>query len=94
MREGESGVPHQGSALSPVLFAMVIGRWKNKVKQQCLWTMMFADYVPYSPYAVVGSRWKRVLERRAMIEVRDCQLVGHVQRRDSRYTGKTMMNME
>lgn len=23
-----------------------------------------------------------------MIEVRDCQLVGHVQRRDSRYTGK------
>lgn len=29
-----------------------------------------------------------------MIEVRDCQLVGHVQRRDSRYAGKTMMNME
>lgn len=29
-----------------------------------------------------------------MIEVRDCQLVGHVQRRDSRYTVKTMMNME
>lgn len=53
MRKGESGVPHQGSALSPVLFAIVIGRWKNKVKQQCLWTMMFADYVPYSPYSVV-----------------------------------------
>ena len=35
--------PHQGSALSPFLFAMVIDRLSDEVSQACLWMMIFAD---------------------------------------------------
>ena len=34
---------HQGSALRPLLFAMVIGRLSAEIRQVPLWTMIFAD---------------------------------------------------
>ena len=34
---------HQGSALSPCLFAMVIGRMTDDIREEAPWTMMFAD---------------------------------------------------
>ena len=34
---------HQGSALSPFLFAVIMNRLTNKVKRESPWTMLFAD---------------------------------------------------
>ncbi|KAK3518259.1 hypothetical protein QTP70_035193 [Hemibagrus guttatus] len=34
---------HQGSALSPFLFAMMMDQLSEEVRQESLWTMMFAD---------------------------------------------------
>ena len=34
---------HQGSALSPFLFGLVMDRLTHVVKQESLWTLMFAD---------------------------------------------------
>ena len=34
---------HYGSALSPFLFAMVMDRLTDEMRQKSLWTMMFAD---------------------------------------------------
>lgn len=34
---------HQGSALSPFLFAMVMDRLTDEIRQESLWTMIFAD---------------------------------------------------
>ena len=34
---------HQGSALSPCLFPMVIDRMADEIREEAPWTMMFAD---------------------------------------------------
>ena len=34
---------HQGSALSPFLFAIVMDRLTDEVRREAPWTMMFAD---------------------------------------------------
>ena len=34
---------HQGSALSPCLFAMVMDRITDDIREEAPWTMMFAD---------------------------------------------------
>lgn len=34
---------HQGSALSPFLFALVMDRFTDEVRQESPWTLMFAD---------------------------------------------------
>ena len=39
---GEDGL-HEGSALSPCLFAMVIDRMTDEIREEAPWTMMFAD---------------------------------------------------
>ncbi|KAK3556372.1 hypothetical protein QTP70_008008 [Hemibagrus guttatus] len=62
---------HQGSALSPFLFAIVMDQLSEEVRQESPWTMMFADEI------VICSenreqmeenleRWRFALERRGM----------------------------
>ena len=62
---------HQGSTLSPLLFAMVIEGFTDEIKQESLWTMMFADDIVIcseSREQVEDSleRWRSALERRGM----------------------------
>ncbi|KAK3510541.1 hypothetical protein QTP70_009875 [Hemibagrus guttatus] len=62
---------HQGSALSPFLFAMVMDQLSEEVKQESPWTMMFADDIVIcseSREQVEESleRWRFALEKRGM----------------------------
>ena len=62
---------HQGSALSPFLFAMVMDRLTDEVRQESSWNMMFADDIVIcseSKEQVERSleRWRYALERRGM----------------------------
>ncbi|KAK3559045.1 hypothetical protein QTP86_000049 [Hemibagrus guttatus] len=62
---------HQGSALSPFLFAIVMDQLSQEVRQESPWTMMFADNIVIcseSREQVEESleRWRFVLERRGM----------------------------
>lgn len=47
---------HQGLAQSPFLFAVVMDRLTDKVKQESQWTMMFADDI------VIGSKSRDQVE--------------------------------
>ncbi|KAK3524913.1 hypothetical protein QTP86_011514 [Hemibagrus guttatus] len=63
---------HQGSALSPFLFAMVMDQLSEEVRQESPWTMMFADDIVICSESREQveenlERWRFVLERRAMI---------------------------
>ncbi|KAK3534263.1 hypothetical protein QTP86_008521 [Hemibagrus guttatus] len=62
---------HQGSALSPFLFAMVMDQLSEEVRQESPWTMMFADDIVIcreSREQVEENleRWRFALERRGM----------------------------
>lgn len=47
---------HQESALGSVLFAMVMDRLTDKIRQESTWVMRFADDIVICR---VGSRWRR-----------------------------------
>lgn len=60
---------HQGLALSPFLFAMVMVRVTYGIRQESLWTMMFADYIVIciesrEQVEVSLEKWRYTLERR------------------------------
>ncbi|KAK3548847.1 hypothetical protein QTP70_021038, partial [Hemibagrus guttatus] len=62
---------HQGLALSPFLFAIVMDQLSEEVRQESPWTMMFADDIVIcseSREQVEESleRWRFALERRGM----------------------------
>ncbi|KAK3564226.1 hypothetical protein QTP86_011199 [Hemibagrus guttatus] len=62
---------HQGSAVIPFLFAIVMDQLSEEVRQESPWTMMFADDIVIcseSREQVEESleRWRFVLERRGM----------------------------
>ncbi|KAK3535022.1 hypothetical protein QTP70_001979 [Hemibagrus guttatus] len=62
---------HQGSALSPFLFAIVMDQLSEEVRQESPWTMMFADDIVIcseSRELVEENleRWRFALERRGM----------------------------
>ncbi|KAK3538426.1 hypothetical protein QTP86_001766 [Hemibagrus guttatus] len=62
---------HQGSALSPFLFAIVMDQLSEEVRQESPWTMMFADDIVIcsesrEQVAENLERWRFALERRGM----------------------------
>ncbi|KAK3567839.1 hypothetical protein QTP86_027365 [Hemibagrus guttatus] len=62
---------HQGSALSPFLFAMVMDQLSEEVRQDSPWTMMFADDIVICSESREQveenlERWRFALERRGM----------------------------
>ncbi|TRY54571.1 hypothetical protein DNTS_001573 [Danionella cerebrum] len=62
---------HQGSALSPFLFAMVMDRLTDEVRQESPWTMMFADDIVICSESREQveenlESWRSALERRGM----------------------------
>ena len=60
---------HQGSALSPFLFAMVMDRLTDEVRQESPWNMLFADDIVIfseSKEQVERSLERYALERRGM----------------------------
>lgn len=62
---------HQGSVLSPFLFAMVMDRLTDEIRQESPWTMMFADDIVLcseTKEQVEGNleRWRDALEKRGM----------------------------
>ncbi|KAK3529997.1 hypothetical protein QTP86_009383 [Hemibagrus guttatus] len=62
---------HQGSALSPFLFAMVMDQLSEEVRQESPWTMMFADDIVICSESREQveenlERWTFALERRGM----------------------------
>ncbi|KAK3546853.1 hypothetical protein QTP86_003744 [Hemibagrus guttatus] len=62
---------HQGSALSPFLFSMVMDQLSEEVRQESPWTMMFADDIVICSESREQveenlERWRFALERRGM----------------------------
>ncbi|KAK3516059.1 hypothetical protein QTP70_004014 [Hemibagrus guttatus] len=62
---------HQGSALSPFLFAIVMDQLSEEVRQESPWTMMFADDIVICSESreqveVNLERWRFALERSGM----------------------------
>ncbi|KAK3569684.1 hypothetical protein QTP86_002614 [Hemibagrus guttatus] len=62
---------HEGSALSPFLFAMVMDQLSEEVRQESPWTMMFADDIVICSESREKveenlERWRFALERRGM----------------------------
>ncbi|KAK3531388.1 hypothetical protein QTP70_018188, partial [Hemibagrus guttatus] len=62
---------HQGLALSPFLFAMVMDQLSEEVRQESPWTMMFADDIVICSESREQveenlERWRCALERRGM----------------------------
>ncbi|MCJ8747081.1 hypothetical protein PDJAM_G00149250 [Pangasius djambal] len=62
---------HQGSALSPFLFALVMDQLSEEVRQESPYTMMFADDIVICSESREQAeenleRWRFVLERRGM----------------------------
>ncbi|KAK3511968.1 hypothetical protein QTP70_027665, partial [Hemibagrus guttatus] len=62
---------HQGSALSPFLFAMVMDQLSEEVRQESPWTMMFADDIVICSESREQveenlERWRFALEGRGM----------------------------
>ena len=61
----------QGSALSPCLFAMVMDRMTDHIREEAPWTMMFADDIMICSESKEQveeklESWRYVLERRGM----------------------------
>ena len=63
---------HQGSTLSPCLFAMVMDKMTDYIREEAPWTMMFADDIVICSESKerveeTMESWRYALERRGMI---------------------------
>ncbi|KAK3564302.1 hypothetical protein QTP86_012382 [Hemibagrus guttatus] len=71
---------HQGSALSPFLFAIVMDQLSEEVRRESPWTMMFADDIVICSESREQveenlERWRFALERRGMKVSRTLRIV-------------------
>ena len=62
---------HQGSALSPLLFAVIMDRLTDELKREPLWTMLFADDIVICEETREEvewrlESWRYALKRRGM----------------------------
>ena len=62
---------HQGSALSPFLFAVIMDRLTDEVRRELLWTMLFADDIVICEETREEVKrtlecWRHALERRGI----------------------------
>ena len=62
---------HQGSALSPFLFAIIMDTLTDDIRKEAPWSMMFADDVVLCSEEKAGleedlERWRNALEKRGM----------------------------
>ena len=62
---------HQGSALSPFLFAVIMDRLTNEIRREPLWTILFADNIVICKETREKvewrlESWKYALERTGM----------------------------
>ena len=62
---------HQGLALSPCLFAMMMDRMTDEIREEAPWTMMFADDIVICSESMEQveekpESWRYALERRGM----------------------------
>ncbi|KAK3528423.1 hypothetical protein QTP86_034243 [Hemibagrus guttatus] len=75
---------HQGSALSPFLFAIVMDQLSEEIKQESPWTMMFSDDIVICSESREQveenlERWRFALERRGMKVSREICVIGKYQ---------------
>ena len=73
-------VLHQGSALSPCLFLMVVDRMTDEIREEVPWTTMFADDI------VICSESKEQVEEKLESRIYALERVGmKVNRRETEY---------
>ena len=68
---------HQGSALSPFLFALVLDRWTDNVRQESPWNLMYADDIVIydktrEQLEISLENWRQAIERRG-IKISRCK---------------------
>ena len=81
---------HQGSALSPCLFAMMMDRMTDEIREEAPWTMMFADDIVICSESKEQveeklESWRYASERRGMkVNRRKTEYVCVNERQDNR----------
>ena len=68
---------HQGSAMSPFLFALVLDRWTDNVRQESPWNLMYADDIVIcektrEQLEISLENWRQAIERRG-IKISRCK---------------------
>ena len=85
---------HQGSTLSPYLFALIMDELTAHIQEEVPWCILFADDIVLVDESRAGvnaklKRWREALESkgfkisRTKAEYMDCNFVGHMERAET-----------
>ncbi|KAK3556344.1 hypothetical protein QTP70_007095 [Hemibagrus guttatus] len=89
---------HQGSALNPFLFAIVMDQLSKEIRQESPWTMMFADDIVIRSESREQveenlERWRFALERRGMkVSRSDEEVMGKFGVQERKFEGKMVVD--